>query len=345
MIYITRSKNMAKKNKEKPNEIVEENVSPEEEQKKLDQSLDLIYLCQEKSEVPFNEAVEEQRKNIFVTYKKANTKNNIIMVGVVIVMIVSLVLFVNFPGWGQITGGVLIGCAILFLIINFILTKNLFPNTTKNYIKFFLTTSDNYVFDIPEVKDQKLYFEKRYAMSDVLGDRAYKDVIDIASRNIVSATYKGHGFECGELALYKAGAKRNQKAVIFVGKYLSLQNDLHFEDRYIIQIKNGEKETDAPTDIEDLVQLHAQNNFVVYGKEGRNFEKDLGKELVNNLKSIECVGALVNANFVFWAGHTAAYLSYDDTIAAIPFDKEIVTASYTQLKNNIRSVLEILIEK
>ena len=337
---------MAKQKKQNVDSEVEIKIeNPEEEQKKLDKSLDLIPLCREKSDTPYHEEVENERKNIFKVYKKARTENNIIMVITVLVFIASMILMVTpeTKSWGTIAGGVAIGVVIVFLIVHYILTRNLFPNTTKNYIRYFIEHTDNYIFDIENVHDQKLYFEKRYVVSDVLQDRCYKDVIDTASRNIVSGTYKEKPFECGELALYKAGAKRYQKAVIFVGKYLTAANNLHFPERYIIQIK-AVNETDKPNDIEDLVILHEQNNFVVYGKEGANFEKDLGKELLDNLKSIECTGALLNVNIVLWAGRTAAYLSYDDSIVAIPFDKAIVPESYAQLKKNISEVLEILVD-
>ena len=333
---------MAKKKEAKNEELNVEVVSPEEDQKKLEASLDVIQLCREKSEVRFDEAVEKERHNIFTTYKKARTKNNIIMAITVIIMIVSFVLMVQFPTWGPIAGGVAIGVTVVFLLVHYILTKNLFPNTTKNYIRFFMETSDNFVFDIPDVHDQKLYYEKRYAIADSLSDRAFKDVVDIASRNIVTGTYKEKPFECGELALYRAGAKKYQKEVMFVGKYLTFENKLHFEDRYIIQIK-GDKETDKPNDIDDLAVLLEQNRFVIYGKEGAKFEKDLGKELLNNLKAIDCVNALLNVSIVLWAGHTAVYLSYDDSIAAIPFDHAIKPESYHQLKKNITDVLEILL--
>lgn len=338
-------KKMPKQKKPKVESNVEVKIeNPEEEQKKLEKSLDLIPLCREKSETPYNEQVENERKNIFKVYKKARTENNIIMVITVLVFIASMILMVTpeTKSWGTIAGGVAIGVVIVFLIVHYILTRNLFPNTTKNYIRYFMEHTDNYIFDIENVYDQKLYFEKRYAIADVLQDRCYKDVIDTASRNIVTGTYKEKPFECGELALYKAGAKRYQKAVIFVGKYLTAENKLHFPERYIIQIR-AFNETDKPNDIEDLVVLHEQNNFIVYGKEGANFEKDLGKELLDNLKSIECTGALLNVNIVLWAGRTAAYLSYDDSIVAIPFDKEIVPESYAQLKKNISEVLEILV--
>ncbi len=334
---------MSKKIKNQSHEEVVKEATPEEEQARLEKSLDVIKLGKSENDIPFNEAVENERKNIFLTYKKTRTVNNIITFVIVAVIIAAMIVFVRFPDWGRIAGGVAVGVALLFMIVYYILTRNKFPDTTKKYIRFFMETTDNYVFDIDKMYDQKLFFEKRYTNSEALGDRVYKDVIDTASRNIVEGAYKEKPFQCGEYALYKAGPKKHQKAVMFVGKYLTLENKYHFEDRYLIRIL-GEKDVDAPNDIEDLVVLSEQNKFVVYGKEGANFEKDLGKDLINNLKSIECVNALVNLNVVFWAGRTAVYLSYDDSVVAIPFDHEINTASYQQLKKNISDLLQILVD-
>ena len=71
----------------------------------------------------------------------------------------------------------------------------------------------------------------------------------------------------------------------------------------------------------------------------------MGKDVVSNLLSLDCSGALLNVNIVVWAGHTAAYLSYDDSIVAIPLDKKLNSASYQQLKKNIFDILEIMLEK
>ena len=71
-------------------------------------------------------------------------------------------------------------------------------------------------------------------------------------------------------------------------------------------------------------------DFVIYGKEGAKFEKDLGKDFLNNLKSVVCTGILLNVNVVFWSGHSAAYISYDDTIMSVPFDKPLDKAGFDQ---------------
>ncbi len=331
---------MARKKVEVKSESEVKVVSPEEEKAKLDASLETYKLEKLEGEQTFDQQIEDKRSVIFKVYRKTRLINNIIMFAIVAVFVVSIIFMTQFS-WGKIAGGVLIGVTIVGLVIYYILTRNLFPNTTKDYIESFTHISDNYVFDAEGYSDCELFFKKRYALADSLPDRVYKNVIDLASRNLVSGKFDGVDFTCGELALYTQGEKARQKKVLFVGKYITLENKLHFEDRYIINIQ-GEKNTDLPTDVEDLVKVYEVNRFVIWAKEGSNPEKDLGKDFIEDLKSIDCVGSLLNVNIALWAGHTAAYLSYDDHIAAIPFDKPINADSYIQLKKNIKDVLGLL---
>ncbi len=316
-----------------------------DEEAKLAQSLDTVELNEPETLETFASKLEEARKDFFATYKNQRRWSNILMPVVSLLMVASLALFaaVN-QNWAKITGGVIIGATLVGMVVFYILTRNKLPNKSKEYIRNFAILSDNYVFSGQEVKNAKALLKKRYAISDFMPDRVYKDISDVASRNIVTFDYKDHHIECGEAALYKKGAKRNQKPIIFIGKYLNFTNDFHFEDRYIINIK-GEKDIDVPTDIDDLVVLKEQNRFIVYGKEGANPEKDLGKDLLNNLKSIDCRNCLFNVNIVVWAGRTSVYLSYDDAIVAIPLDKELDSKAYQQLKKNIGEVLQIFFEK
>ena len=331
----------------KPNQKTEnqpETIDPIEEQKKLDESLETVKLNRPETLESFYEKLEANREDFYKTYNRQRKTSNILMPVAGLMMAGSLVLFLGIAEqWGKIVGGCLIGVTLIGMIVYFILTRNKLPNKSKEYIRNFALLSDNYVFDHQEIKNARVLLKKRYAISDFLPDRVYKDCIDIASRNIVEFEYKERHVDVGELALYKAGAKRNQRALLFVGKYMSFSNDYHFEDRYIINI-TGVKDTDLPNDTEDLVVLHEQNHFKVYGKEGAKFEKDLSKEVLNNLKSIECTQSLLNVNIVIWAGHTAVYLSYDDGIVAIPLDKKLNSDAYKQLKKNILDILEIFIK-
>lgn len=322
----------------------EKAVVIEDEEKKLEESLDTVELKEPETIDSFYEKLEANRSDFYKLYNRQRRTSNILMPVAGVLMAGSLILFIAVQElWSKILGGCIIGATLIGMIVYYILTRNKLPDKSKEYIRNFALLSDNYVFDGQEINKARVQLKKRYAIAEFLPDRVYKDVVDIASRNIVDFEYKNHNVTVGEVALYKQGAKKHQKALLFVGKYMSLTNDFHFEDRYIINI-SGEKNTDLPTDIEDLVVLKEQNRFRIYGKEGAKFEKDLGKELIRDLMDIDCNGSLLNVNVVVWAGHTAAYLSYDDGIVAIPLDKKLDVEAYKVLKRNIADLLKALIK-
>ena len=335
---------MAKKEKAKV-VVVDEPLTEEQEKAKLEASLDVINLEQNLTLDSFSENIERNRDDFYKTFSKQRKISNFLIPIVGLIMAASFVLFlaVSQP-WGKIVGGVIIGVTLVGMVVFYIITRNKLPGKSQEYLRNFAVASNGYLVSKQEVKDPRLFYKKRFAVSDFLPDRVYKDVADLASRNIVEFDYKDHMVQMGEAALYKKGAKKNQKELLFVGRYLSFANDYHFEDRYIINIHKKDK-VDLPTDFDDLVVLKEQNNFAIYGKDGANFTKDLGKEVINNLLSLDCTGALLNINIVVWAGHTAAYLSYDDSIVAIPLDKKLNSASYQQLKKNIYDIMDILLEK
>lgn len=322
----------------------EKAVILEDEDKKLEESLDTVELNEPETIDSFSEKLEANRTDFYKLYNRQRRTSNILMPVAGLLMAGSLVLFIAIPEqWGKILGGCIIGATLVGMIIYYILTRNKLPNKSKEYIRNFALLSDNYVFEGQEIKNARVQLKKRYAIAEFLPDRVYKDVIDIASRNIVDFEYKNHNVTVGEVALYKQGQKKHQKALLFVGKYMSLVNDYHFEDRYIVNI-SGEKNTDLPTDTEDLVVLKEQNRFRIYGKDGAKYEKDLGKELIRDLMDIDCKGTLLNVNVVFWAGHTGVYLSYDDGIVAIPLDKKLDVEAYKLLKKNIADLLKALVK-
>ena len=325
-----------KKKKEIETQEVVENVASKEET-----NPNVIVLSKEEPEKPFDEVVEEGRKNIFKIYKSTSARNNIIMV-VVVAIFIGAFIAITRGTLGQIIGWVLVGVTIAGLFTYYLLTRNLYPNTSKKYFLSFWKTTNDYLFNQPKFEECQIDTTEKYQLADIVADRVYKDAIDIASRNIVRGKYNGKEFAFGELALYKAGVKKRSREVIFVGRHLCLENDFVINGRYVVNIKRADKEFDVANDIEDLVPLIENNLFTVYGPSGANPEKDLGKELLNNLKSIECTGSLLNVNIVFWHKRTSCYLSYDDSIVAIPFEQPINPNAYVALKKNIGDIFEVL---
>lgn len=343
ILFVNGATKMKKKNKENNPEVTVIDSTVEQEQAK-EENPNVLVLSKEESDKPFNEIVEEERQNLYKVYKSTSRRNNIIMVAVVAIFIGAFIAITR-GTVGQIIGWVLVGTTLAGLVTYYILTRNLFPNTSKRYFQKFWKATNDYLFQQDGFDNCQINTTEKYQLADILAERVYKDVVDIASRNLVRGEYNNKPFTFGELALYRPGAKRNSKEVVFVGRHLDLENKYEFEGHYVVNIKKAENAVDLPNDIEDLVPLVENNLFTIYGPEGTNPEKVLGKELLDNLKAIECTGALLNVNVVFWAHRTACYLSFDDSIVAIPFEQPIHTDAYVSLKRTIQDVFEILESK
>ena len=316
-----------------------------DDKKELEDSLETYELNENETIDTCNEKIDVSRKTYFSLFKKHNLIQKILG-GLTIVVIAAsayLIFGLN-QQWSQITGGCLLGAMIVGLVVFFIITRKRLPSTGREYLRVLAKASDYYIFSNQNFTNKKLFFKKKYSIQDFAPDRVYKGIIDISSRNLIEGEYNGHSFSSGEVSLYKEGEKRYQKAILFVGKYISMNNDFHFVDRYIVNIR-GDKDLDLPDDLEGLEPIINQNRFVVYGPKGSKPEKDLGKDLINNLKSIDCKHALLNVNIVFWSGHTGVYLSYDDSFIQVSIEKPIDKASYQQVKKNIDDIFAILTAK
>lgn len=319
-------------------------VSNKKDYKKVEENSTLIILEKNNEQQPLQGVVDAQRKGLFSLYRKTQKMSNIIMAIAVTCFVASFIMIVQKNKALTIIGWCLIAICFVGMVVFYILTKNKYPDASKKYFKIFWKSTNEYLFFDNKFTDCQIDTDKKYVISDVLADRVYKDVIDSASRNIVFGNYNGQPFTFGELAYYKAGERKRSKEVIFVGRRLEMMNNLHFQDRYIINIK-GSNPTDLPTDIEDLTLLKDENGLTIYGPSNGNIEKDLGKGIFKSLERIKCVEPLLNLNIVFWPGHTIAYMSYDDSIVAIPFDKAIDLNSYATLKGDIKDMFELIAGK
>ena len=290
---------------------------------------------------PLGEDVEEHRQELYAAYNQSRKMSNISMAVVVLFVIGAMVLLMVNQDWSKIVGYSLGGVALIGLIIFSIITKNKFPTKSKQYIRYVTVKMDQFVYNNTEFQDVKVDLNEKYTIPALSVDRIFKSPVDIGSRNIVRGLYLGNGFSCGELALYSAKqeGRKTLKAVAFIGKYIELQNSLHFENRYIINFK-GEKPTDLPTDIDDLKELHTDGNLTIYGVEGSDYVKDIPTKYIAALKKLNIQNHLLGVNVVLWAGHTAVYLSYDDPVVALPFDKPFDATSQMDFKDHLLTVLE-----
>ena len=315
--------------------------STEGDSKALEQNPNIVILNKGESERPFFDITEEERKKLFKSYKSASLRNNIIMV-VTVAAFIGAFIAITKGQIGQIIGWVLIGVTISALVAYYLVTRNTYPRLSKQYFYDFWKLSNEFLFNQEGFDKCQIDAAEKYQLDDLVADRVYKDSTDIASRNIVRGEYFGKPFVFGEAALYRPGGKKRSREVQFVGRHASFENKYNFEGRYVLNIKKSEKPLDLPNDIEDLEILLQDGDFILYGEKGRNYKKDLGEEVISQLKELKLEGALLNINIAFWKGKTVCYLSYDDVIVAIPFQSEINSEAYEFEKRDIEHVFAIL---
>jgi len=290
---------------------------------------------------PYQVMIEEERKGIFKAYATQRRISNIIMFAVLIAIVGVMFLIMNNNQALKIVGYCLAGALLVGMILYYVFSRKGFPRKTKEYManvtqalrdRQFKDTYENIEYNP----------EEKMNLADFTGDGVYKDATNINSRNIVRMEYKNHHVTYGEVALLRPAQRKQQTPPLFVGKYISMPNELEFEGRFIIAYKNPKQPYDLPNNIDDLVVLEEKEDLVVYGPEGADFRKVLGGSFISNLRKIRLDDHLFNVNVAVWAGHSAAYLSYDDAVMAIPFDKPFDYQGFEQSCKDVDTIVELL---
>lgn len=325
-----------------PSEDLSTNTEENENEKK-NESIDLDVTFVEKPDPngpDYAEKVESERSKLFADYKKSKNISNISMITVLALGIGAVVLITRQIFVCKIIGWVLVGVAVVGMILFYVLTHNKFPNETKEYIKEVSYLLNQRNFDNQSFEQVQYNSKEKIESGDITCDSVYKNFVQVSSRNVVKGRFDNHSFVCADVALYGEGPKRS-KTTLFVGKYITLQNDLHFEGRYVL-VSKLQNPVDLPNGIEDLTVLFQDENHIIYGPENAKYNEDLGREFVNRINKIKVGEGLINLNVVVWAGHTAAYASYNDDVMSIPFDKPFSRDANEKFRANLYEILSDL---
>lgn len=324
-----------------PSEISSDNNVEELESAKKESQIDLEVVFVEKQtelEENYAEKIEAERLALYDAFKKSKRLSNIMMSVVLVIAIGSifLVTYKEIPAL-QVVGWVLIGLAVVGMIVFYVLTHNKFPNKTKEYIKFITYALNQRNFDDTRFQEVHYNPKEKFEIADILSDGLYKEISQMSSRNVVRGKYDGHNFICADVALYEERNKR-QRSPLFVGKYITLSNDLHFEGKVVLVSKNAEKAIDLPNALEDANILEDKDNFTIYGPEGTKVNELLGRDFAHRIKQIQIKEGLLNLSVVVWAGHTAVYASYTDDVMALPFNNAFPKEANEQFRGNLQEI-------
>lgn len=297
---------------------------------------------QEVAERPYDQIIEEARLNFHKSYKNSRLLSNIIMFVVVgaICGVMFLVLSDKQPL--QITGYVLAGVMLVAMIVYYMATRKKLPEKTKAYLALLTKTLNGEMFRNKNFAEIQTDPDERLKMDDLVGDGVYSGATEVRSRNIVRGTYKKHHFLYAEAALVKPSTRKEQVPPLFVGKYISMPNNYKFDSRFIFVYKNPKEPLDLPTAVDDLTLLEEKEDFMVYGPAEANYHKVISPKALSYLNKIEVGEHLLNVNVVFWGGHTAVYLSYDDALMSVPLDNPMDKQAYEKSFNDLLNCFDAI---
>ena len=284
-------------------------------------------LEEKQAEKPAEEAktydvlIEDARQDLFKAYSKSRRISNILMFAVVLAICGIMFMIIQNNQVLKIVGYSLAGALVVGMIVYYVLTRKNLPNKVQKYVPFVMKTLNDKMFTMPGFSSIENNPEEKLKMDDLVGDGVYVEANNINSRNVVRGVYNGHHFLYAEAALTRPAQKKQQVPPLFVGRYISVPNQMKFEGRFIFNFKNPKQPLDVPNAITDLVVLEEKEDFVVYGPENANYHDIINNKIISQFKKLQIDGHLLNLNVVFWGGHTAAYISYDDAILSVPFDK------------------------
>ena len=296
------------------------------------------------SEEHFDRVIERERAALYTDYNKSKKVSNIITIVIMVVAVASVICVTQKEMVFNIIGWVLIGVCAVGLVVYYALNRNKFPNKTKTYIKLITKLINENTFKDSKITDAETDPEEKFDVSEVIGDGVYADLGIAQSRNVVRAKYDGKKFLYAEVALFKPQAARSKKeGPVFVGKYVSTENELEMKGRIVLNIKKSDTPLDLPTKLDDLSVLKEEPTLAVYGPKETDYERVLGKKFVKEfIDRLALRDHLINVNLVVWAGKSAVYFSYDDGAMGLPFDKPFDRQPYDQMADNLADALELL---
>ena len=293
----------------------------------------------------YDKVIEDARLDLFNSYSKSRRISNILMFAVVAAICGIMFMIISNNDVLRIIGYCLAGALILGMILYYALTRKNLPNKVKTYVPLVTKALNDKMFADSKFAGIETNEEEKLAMDDLVGDGVYVEANGINSRNVVRGTFKEHHFLYAEAALMRPSTRKQQVPPLFVGRYISVPNQMKFDGRIILVFKNPKQPLDLPNAISDLVALEDKEDFTVYGPEGTNYRSLIGNNVIDRLQKLQIEGHLLNVNVVFWGGHIAAYLSYDDAILYVPFDKPFDKDGYEKSLNDLLICFNAITEK
>lgn len=289
----------------------------------------------------FDTLIEEKRAPLYQRFLSSRKISNILTFVILIAAVGGMILIPNEALWMKILGWCLIGAGLAGMICFYFFSKKRFDVGTREYIDFVNATLNHETFSDPnftdiEVTDGKLEIE------NFAGNGVYSEIVRVASRNVINGKYCDIPFKFAEAALFKKPeGKKGPVSASFVGKFFEVENTIKFGGNIVINISR-EQPVDAPNGLGDKTALYTDDGLTIYGIEGTEFRDVIGEEFVGKIRKIKAENHLLNLAISIWEGHTFVFMSYDDDVIALPFDKPLKPEAFLSFVGDLKKVFETI---
>ena len=324
---------------EKTEEDLKENETPTQEEKPFDGFYDAIEVG-EREEV--QEKINDARKVFKEIHKNVMSRNKIIGIVFMVIMLGMAVLAYIFPG---IVMYMFFG-VIAFFIVVLILSKSLrgkMDVAVGDYLFAYGINSDSFVYKHNDIKDVKMGFRNK-PDEEVIRSLAFKEkVFHIGSRDVIKGTMAGINFETADVSI-KTGEPKDRKThkTVFVGKVITLSTEIKDEGRVLLYRKGcGDAEPDNLSDVNEVKVSSLSEEWKVYSSND-NYEKIFTEKVIDALNSLS-VDELLNDIIVsFQKERIMVALSYADSLMVIPLENDFNIDGVDHYKKDVEKVVELV---
>ena len=292
-------------------------------------------------EKSFDVLIEKKRAPLYKTFQTSRKISNILTFVILAISIVGMYLITNQATWMVVLGWSLLGVGVAGMLAFYFLSKRRFDNKTKEYIEYVNDVITKETFKNEKFSDINVT-DGKIEVDGVAGNGVYTNIVRVASRNIINGKYDDISFKFAEAALFKREEGKKQPTVAaFVGKYFEAENDIKFGGNIVINIAR-EEPVDVPNALGDRTKLYTDDGLTIYGDEGCDFRAVIGEKFLGSIKKIKAEKHLLNLALSIWEGHTFVFMSYDDDVIALPFDKPCNPEAFKSFVDDLNRVFDAI---
>ena len=292
-------------------------------------------------EKSFDVLIEEKRAPLYKAFQTSRKISNILTFAILAISIAGMYLITSQATWMNILGWSLLGVGVAGMLAFYFLSKKRFDAKTKEYIEYVNDVITKETFKNEKFNDINVTNDK-IEVDAVAGNGVYTNIVRVASRNIINGKYDGVSFKFAEAALFKREEGKKQPTVAaFVGKYFEAENNIKFGGNIVINIAR-EEPVDAPNALDNRAKLYTDDGLTIYGDEGCEFRDVIGEKFLGAVRKLKAEKHLLNLAFSIWEGHTFVFMSYDDDVIALPFDKACNPEAFKSFVKDLDNVFDVI---